>query len=123
MGQRSRRRVEGLFARATNMGSQAMVLSKYTWGPVRGRGASLSSMLAAVSVVALSASAALAGDETAKRSGEDSPAVKALMAKLQSMEQRINDLQGELKAAKSGKSKTADIGQSASLASRRLTDA
>jgi hypothetical protein len=91
--------------------------------PVRGRGMVLSSLLAAVSTVALSAGAALAADGASSRSADESAAVKALMSKIQSMEQRINVLQAELKEAKSGGSKTPGVGQSASLASRRPADA
>src|SRR5215470_86264 len=90
--------------------------------PVRGRSMMLSSLLAAVSTVALSAGAALAGDDAPSRSADESAAVKALMTKITSMEQRINDLQVELKEAKA-KPKTHDIGQSASLASRHPADA
>jgi hypothetical protein len=91
--------------------------------PVRGRGMVLSSLLAAVSTVALSAGPALAADGASSRSADESAAVKALMSKIQSMEQRINVLQAELKEAKSGGSKTPGVGQSASLASRRPADA
>ncbi|WP_139031491.1 hypothetical protein [Bradyrhizobium sp. ORS 375] len=76
---------------------------------------SLSSLLAAASILALSAAAAQAADAGASRSA-DAAAVKALMAKIESMEQRINTLQVELKDAKA--KKPAGIGQSASLASR-----
>jgi hypothetical protein len=85
--------------------------------PVRGRSMMLSSLLAAVSTVALSAGAALAADDTPSRSADESAAVKALMSKINSMEQRINVLQAELKEAKAP-SKTPSVGQSASLASR-----
>src|SRR5262245_52056692 len=73
--------------------------------PVRGRGVVLSSLLAAVSTVALSAGGAVAADGTS-RSADESAAVKALMSKIQSMEQRINVLQAELKEAKGSGSKT-----------------
>jgi hypothetical protein len=89
---------------------------------VRRRGTVLSSLLAAVSTVALSAGAALAADDAPSRSVDESAAVKALMSKIDSMEQRINDLQAELKEAKSG-SKTPSVGQSASQASRHPADA
>jgi Phosphate-selective porin O and P len=89
---------------------------------VRGRGTVLSSLLAAVSTVALSAGAALAADDAPSRSVDESAAVKALMSKIDSMEQRINVLQAELKEAKSG-SKTPSVGQSASQASRHPADA
>jgi hypothetical protein len=89
---------------------------------VRGRGTVLSSLLAAVSTVALSAGAALAADDAPSRSVDESAAVKALMSKIESMEQRINVLQAELKEAKSG-SKTPSVGQSASQASRHPADA
>ncbi|WP_441300059.1 hypothetical protein [Bradyrhizobium sp.] len=88
---------------------------------LRGRGPVLSSLLAAVSTVALSTGAALAASDTPSRSADESAAVKALMSKINSMEQRINDLQVELKEAKA-KSKTPGVGQSASLASRHPTD-
>jgi phosphate-selective porin O/P len=91
--------------------------------PVRGRSMVLSSLLAAVSTVALSTGAALAAGDTPSRPAEESAAVKALMAKINSMEQRINGLQAELKEAKSGGSKSPSVGQSASQASRRPTDA
>jgi hypothetical protein len=87
---------------------------------LRGR-SSVLSLLAAVSTVALSAGAAFAGSDTPSRSADESAAVKALMSKINSMEQRINDLQGELKEAKA-RSKTPGVGQSASLASRHPTD-
>jgi len=80
----------------------------------RGRGASLSLMLAAVSTVALSAGSASAADGAAG----DPATVKALMAKIESMEGRINDLQGQLREAKANRPKIPDVGQSASLASR-----
>ncbi|CAL75189.1 hypothetical protein; putative signal peptide [Bradyrhizobium sp. ORS 278] len=67
-----------------------------------------------MSTLALSA-AAQAADDGSSRSA-DSAAVKALMAKIESMEQRINTLQVELKDAKA--KKPAGVGQSASLASR-----
>jgi Phosphate-selective porin O and P len=89
---------------------------------VRGRGTVLSSLLAAVSTVALSAGTALAADDAPSRSVDESAAVKALMSKIDSMEQRINVLQAELKEAKSG-SKTPSVGQSASQASRHPADA
>jgi hypothetical protein len=89
---------------------------------VRGCGTVLSSLLAAVSTVALSAGAALAADDAPSRSVDESAAVKALMSKIDSMEQRINVLQAELKEAKSG-SKTPSVGQSASQASRHPADA
>ena len=85
--------------------------------PVRGRGAVLSSLLAAVSTVALSTGAALAAGDAASRS-TDEPAVKALMAKIQSMEERIDDLQTQLKEAKAKGAKAPGVGQSASSASR-----
>jgi hypothetical protein len=88
---------------------------------VRGRSMMLSSLLAAVSTVALSAGAALAADDTPSRSADESAAVKALMSKINSMEQRINVLQAELKEAKAP-SKTPSVGQSASLASRHPSD-
>ena len=91
--------------------------------PVRGRGMVLSSLLAAVSTVALSAGAALAADDAPSRSADESAAVKALMSKIQSMEQRINVLQAELKDAKGTGSKAPSVGQSASVASRRPADA
>jgi len=77
-------------------------------------------MLAAVSTLALSAAAAQAAEGSPSRSSEGA-AVKALMAKIDSMEQRINTLQVELKDAKT--KKTTSVGQSASLASRRPADA
>jgi hypothetical protein len=83
----------------------------------------LSSLLAAVSTVALSAGAALAADDAPSRSADESAAVKALMSKIQSMEQRINVLQAELKEAKGTGSKAPSVGQSASVASRRPADA
>ena len=89
----------------------------------RGRGMVLSSLLAAVSTVALSAGAALAADDAPSRSADESAAVKALMSKIQSMEQRIDVLQAELKEAKGTGSKTPSVGQSASVASRRPADA
>ena len=88
---------------------------------VRGRGRLLSSMLAAVSTLALSAAAAQAGEVSPSRPG-DGAAVQALMAKLDAMEHRINNLQVELKDAKAKKT-TGSVGQSASLASRRTADA
>src|SRR5215813_3710053 len=88
---------------------------------LRGRSTLLSSLLAAVSTVALRAGAAFAAGDTPSRSADESAAVKALMSKINSMEQRINDLQVELKEAKT-KSKTPGVGQSASLASRHPTD-
>ncbi len=88
-------------------------------GPLRGRDRLLPSLLAAVSTLALSAAAAQAAEAGSARS-TDGAAVKALMAKLESMEQRINSLQVELKDAKA--KKTTSVGQSASLASRRPSD-
>ncbi|WP_257167101.1 porin [Bradyrhizobium sp. SRS-191] len=85
---------------------------------VRSRGILCSSLLAAVSTLALTAVAARA-EESRSRPAEGA-AVKALMAKLDAMEQRINTLQGELKDAKA--KKAAGVGQSASLASRRPSD-
>jgi hypothetical protein len=84
---------------------------------VRGRGAVLSSLLAAVSTIALSAGTALAAGDAASRS-TDEPAVKALMAKIQSMEERIDNLQTQLKDAKAKGPKAPGVGESASLASR-----
>jgi hypothetical protein len=91
--------------------------------PARGRGAVLSSLLAAVSTVALSAGAALAADDTAQRPTGEQAAVQALMAKIESMEQRINGLQAELKLAKANGSKASGMARSASLASRLPADA
>ena len=96
--------------------------------PARRHRALLSSLLAAVSTVALSAGAAqAAADDGSRKSSDEQAAVQALMAKIQSMEQRINGLQAELKEAKaSSGSKTSrapSIAQSASLASRTPTDA
>ncbi|MGJ4949944.1 hypothetical protein [Bradyrhizobium sp. HKCCYLS20291] len=85
----------------------------------RGRGRLLPSLLAAVSTLALGAVTAKAAENAPSRA-TDGPAVKALMAKLESMEQRINSLQVELKDAKA--KKAASVGQSASLASRRPAD-
>lgn len=87
------------------------------WGgrPPRGRGGLLPSLLAAVSTLALSAAAAQAADDRSSQPA-DGAAVKALMAKIESMEQRINTLQVELKDAKA--KKTTSVGQSASQASR-----
>ncbi|MCL8487216.1 MULTISPECIES: hypothetical protein [Bradyrhizobium] len=87
------------------------------WGgrPPRGRGGLLPSLLAAVSTLALSAAAAQAADDRSSQPA-DGAAVKALMAKIESMEQRINTLQVELKDAKARK--TTSVGQSASQASR-----
>ena len=87
------------------------------WGgrPTRGRGGLLPSLLAAVSTLALSAAAAQAADDRSSQPA-DGAAVKALMAKIESMEQRINTLQVELKDAKA--KKTTSVGQSASQASR-----
>ncbi len=87
------------------------------WGgrPTRGRGGLLPSLLAAVSTLALSAAAAQAADDRSSQPA-DGAAVKALMAKIESMEQRINTLQVELKDAKARK--TTSVGQSASQASR-----
>jgi len=87
--------------------------------PFRGRGRLLSPLLAAVSTLALSAVSAQAAEDARSRS-TDAAAVKALMAKLESMEQRINTLQVELKDAKA--KKTTSVGQSASLASRGQAD-
>lgn len=85
------------------------------WGgrPPRGRGGLLPSLLAAVSTLALSAAAAQAADDRSSQPA-DGAAVKALMAKIESMEQRINTLQVELKDAKA--KKTTSVGQSASQA-------
>jgi len=87
------------------------------WGgrPTRGRGGLLPSLLAAVSTLALSAAAAQAADDRSSQPA-DGAAVKALMAKIESMEQRINTLQVELKDAKA--KKTTSVGQSASQAYR-----
>jgi hypothetical protein len=87
---------------------------------VRGRARLLSSLLAAVSTLALSAAAAHAAEDAPSRSAEGA-AVKAMMAKIETMEQRINGLQTELKEAKA--KKATSVGQSASLASRRPADA
>nr|WP_244440727.1 porin [Bradyrhizobium oligotrophicum] len=81
----------------------------------------MSSLLAAVSTLALSAAAAQAAEVSPSRSS-DGAAVQALMAKLDAMEHRINTLQVELKDAKAKKT-TGSVGQSASLASRRTADA
>src|SRR3954469_5706446 len=89
--------------------------------PVRGRARLLSSLLAAVSTLALGAAAAQAAENAPSRS-TDGAAVQALMAKLDAMEHRINNLQVELKDAKAKKT-TGSVGQSASLASRRTADA
>jgi hypothetical protein len=91
--------------------------------PVRGRGAVLSSLLGAVSTVALGAGAALAADDAAPRSTGEQAAVQALMAKIESMEQRINGLQAELKLAKAGGSRSSTMAQSVSPGSRLLADA
>lgn len=84
----------------------------------RSRGMIVSSLLAAASTLALGAVAARAADDSHARPAEGA-AVKALMAKLDAMEQRINTLQVELKDAKAKKT---SVGQSASLASRRPSD-
>ncbi|WP_284420370.1 MULTISPECIES: hypothetical protein [unclassified Bradyrhizobium] len=73
-----------------------------------------------MSTLALSAAAAQAADDRSSRS-PDAAAVKAMMAKIESMEQRINTLQVELKDAKT--KKPAGVGQSASLASRNPSGA
>jgi len=92
--------------------------------PVRRHGSVvLSSLLAAVSTVALSAGVALAADDAASRSSDDPQAVKALMAKIQSMELRINGLQTELRETKASRLNTPGVAQSVSVASRVPADA
>jgi Phosphate-selective porin O and P len=91
--------------------------------PLRGRGAVLSSLLGAVSTVALGAGAALAADDAAPRSTGEQAAVQALMAKIESMEQRINGLQAELKLAKASGSRASTMAQSVSPGSRLPADA
>src|SRR4051794_25814346 len=124
------------------MGSQTMVLNKCAGRrigctvssgdgasrvndgarPARGRGAILSSLLAAVSTVALSAGALAANDAPLKSNSEQA-ALQALMAKLQSMEQHINNLETELKLAKTGGSKSSAVAQLSSPASKLPADA
>jgi hypothetical protein len=104
-------------------GSSADGAFRFADGAARGRGAVLSSLLAAVSAVALSAGTTLAADDAAPKSTGEQAAMQALMAKIQSMEQRIHGLETELKDAKANGSRAAGMAQSASTASKLPADA